>query len=138
MGSIIDSSKTLVLDGVEYQIDDLQKTYCKVPEDGDSSDSATNVKGLFEGVTEVQTKNELIGTDIYVADWFIYKNGSRLGLYTKNGKVDYMAMVYDVGGTPYSILMEMNIEGDISKADFSIPQGYVLVDYESFQSGSVI
>jgi hypothetical protein len=134
MGSVINYSRTLVVNGVTYEIDDVSKTYCVAPEDGG------DLEGLFDEVVNVETKNELVGTDIYVADWFESEDGSKFALYTKDGKIEYLSMSFPAEevSQAMNILMKMDIDSDISKAEFSIPEGYALADYDSFQGGSYI
>ncbi len=131
MGQTIMSQKELVLDGVKYGIDDTNKIYCVIPEE--ETDSFIG----FENVEKVVTKNELVKGEIYTTDWFIAKDGSRLGIYTKKSEIKYMSMTMDMGsGEKMEMLFDITFEEMEDGVKFELPEGYALVDYESFQGGA--
>ncbi len=131
MGQTIISQKELVLNGVKYGIDDTNKMYCIIPEE--ESDSFLG----FENIEKVVTKNELVKGEIYTTDWFISKDGSRIGIYTKKSEIKYMCMAMDMGGgEKMEILFEFTFEEMDKDVKFELPKGYVLVDYDAFQGGA--
>lgn len=133
MGQNIMTQKELVLDGVKYGIDDTNRIYCIIPEE--ESDSFAGL----ENVEKVVTKNELVKGEIYTTDWFIAKDGSKLGLYTRKSELKYMCMTMDIGnGEKMELLFEISFEEMGKDVKFELPDGYVLVDYESFQGGTSI
>lgn len=131
MGQTIMSQKELVLDGVKYGIDDTNKIYCVIPEE--ETDSFIG----FENVEKVVTKNEIVKGEIYTTDWFIAKDGSRLGIYTKKSEIKYMSITMDMGsGEKMEMLFDITFEEMEDGIKFEVPEGYALVDYEGFQGGA--
>jgi|GEM_PF-4086976 len=126
-GGVISSRKELMVDGVKYIIDDEKKTYCVVPES-----EYLDIDELLEmgTIESVETKNELVGLEIYVADWFLLSDGSRIGFYTKDGALKYIGMSKTVLGQTTELVFKTIIRNDNSGVVFSIPEDYTLVEYK--------
>ncbi len=127
-GSVIFSQKELMVDGVKYIIDDKQKTYCVVPESEYLDIDELLEKGSIESV---ETKNELVGLEICVADWFTLSDGSRVGFYTKDGDLKYIGMSKTFFGQTTELVFKTTIRNDNSEIVFSIPKDYALVEYKN-------
>ena len=116
-----------MVDDVKYIINDEQKTYCVVPESEYLDIDELLKMGTIESV---ETKNELVGLEIYVADWFSLSDGSRLGFYTKGGALKYIGMSKTIFGQTTELIFKTIIRNDNSGVVFSIPEDYALVEYK--------
>jgi hypothetical protein len=122
-------TKILKKGDVSYVIDDAAKTYCISTAEEENENM---IEEVLSSNVSVETKNELVEGKIYTVDWFVDKNGQKVGFYTKNGELKYISVTVVQQGTGLDVLFSLEYGDDISGVSFEIPDGYKLVELANF------
>ena len=118
-GSVMADNQSIFIEDKSIQIDHIQKNYYYSDE---GADSIIDLRFLGEDIT-VETKNELVGTDVFVADWLKGANGE-VGIYTKDGVLKYFCARIPSAQGVTELLLKIDASETVDSSIFEIPAGY--------------
>ncbi len=118
-GAVMADNQSIFIEDKSIQIDHIQKNYYYSDE---GVDSIIDLRFLGKDIT-VETKNELVGTDVFVADWFKSANGD-IGIYTKDGVLKYFCARIPSAQGVMEVLLKIDASETVDSSIFEIPAGY--------------
>ncbi len=119
-GNVMSDNQSIFIGDDCIEIDHIRKTYYY--SSMEDADSLIDLRFLDGNIT-VETKNELVGTEVYVADWFKSADGD-IGIFTKDGALKYFCVRMGSGQSVTELLLKIEATETVDSSIFEIPANY--------------